>query len=72
MTRYKVTISYDGTAFSGFQRQPEVRTVQEEIELISKIGSQAWDKISQKADEVYQLGHPKISEQTYGRYPIVK
>ena len=32
MTRYKATISYDGTLFSGFQRQPGARTVQEEIE----------------------------------------
>ncbi|MBM7643262.1 tRNA pseudouridine(38-40) synthase TruA [Streptococcus loxodontisalivarius] len=32
MTRYKAIISYDGTAFSGFQRQPHARTVQEEIE----------------------------------------
>ncbi|MET3558815.1 tRNA pseudouridine38-40 synthase [Streptococcus rupicaprae] len=32
MTRYKAIISYDGTRFSGFQRQPEERTVQEELE----------------------------------------
>lgn len=32
MIRYKAIISYDGTNFSGFQRQPQVRTVQEEIE----------------------------------------
>ena len=32
MTRYKVIISYDGTQFSGFQRQPHARSVQEEIE----------------------------------------
>lgn len=32
MIRYKATISYDGTLFAGFQRQPQVRTVQEEIE----------------------------------------
>ncbi len=32
MTRYKVTISYDGTLFAGFQRQTKVRSVQEEIE----------------------------------------
>ena len=32
MTRYKVTISYDGYAFAGFQRQPHARSVQEEIE----------------------------------------
>lgn len=32
MTRYKAIISYDGTDFSGFQRQPNARSVQEEIE----------------------------------------
>lgn len=32
MTRYKAVISYDGFAFSGFQRQPHARSVQEEIE----------------------------------------
>lgn len=32
MTRYKAIISYDGSGFSGFQRQPHARTVQEEIE----------------------------------------
>lgn len=36
MTRYKATISYDGTLFYGFQRQPKVRTVQEEIEKTLK------------------------------------
>lgn len=32
MTRYKAVISYDGSGFSGFQRQPHARTVQEELE----------------------------------------
>ncbi|EHI68945.1 tRNA pseudouridine(38-40) synthase TruA [Streptococcus ictaluri] len=32
MFRYKAIISYDGTLFSGFQRQSAARTVQEEIE----------------------------------------
>lgn len=32
MTRYKAIISYDGYNFSGFQRQPHARTVQEELE----------------------------------------
>lgn len=32
MVRYKVTISYDGYAFAGFQRQPHARSVQEELE----------------------------------------
>lgn len=36
MVRYKAIIAYDGTLFSGFQRQPSVRSVQEEIEKTLK------------------------------------
>ncbi|REC32867.1 tRNA pseudouridine(38-40) synthase TruA [Enterococcus pseudoavium] len=32
MVRYKAIIAYDGTNFNGFQRQPNGRTVQEEME----------------------------------------
>ncbi len=32
MIRYKITIEYDGTNFSGWQIQPDARTVEEEIE----------------------------------------
>jgi tRNA pseudouridine38-40 synthase len=32
MTRYRVDISYDGTAFHGWATQPGLRTVQEELE----------------------------------------
>lgn len=32
MTRYKAIIAYDGTLFSGFQRQTKARSVQEELE----------------------------------------
>ncbi|MDO4666784.1 MAG: tRNA pseudouridine(38-40) synthase TruA [Streptococcus sp.] len=40
MVRYKAIISYDGYAFAGFQRQPHVRSVQEEIEkTLLKINS---------------------------------
>lgn len=38
MVRYKAVIMYDGTNFSGFQRQPNGRTVQEELEqLLTKM-----------------------------------
>ncbi|KAA3647002.1 MAG: tRNA pseudouridine(38-40) synthase TruA [Chloroflexi bacterium] len=41
MARYKVILAYDGTDFSGFQRQTEARTVQAEVEkALSKIGWQ--------------------------------
>ncbi|EHJ57198.1 tRNA pseudouridine synthase A [Streptococcus urinalis FB127-CNA-2] len=37
MVRYKAIISYDGTLFNGFQRQPKgTRTVQEELEKTLK------------------------------------
>ncbi|KAF1297923.1 tRNA pseudouridine(38,39,40) synthase TruA [Enterococcus sp. JM4C] len=36
MVRYKAIIAYDGTNFNGFQRQPNGRTVQEEIEKTLK------------------------------------
>ena len=40
LVRYKAIIAYDGTNFNGFQRQPEGRTVQEEVEkTLSKMAS---------------------------------
>lgn len=40
MVRYKATISYDGTLFSGFQRQSKERSVQEELEkTLEKLNS---------------------------------
>ncbi len=39
MVRYKATIAYDGTNFQGFQRQPNGRTVQEEIEKTDPTGT---------------------------------
>ena len=41
MARYKVILIYDGTAFSGMQRQANARTVQGEVEeALVKIGWQ--------------------------------
>lgn len=42
MIRYKAIIAYDGTNFSGFQRQINARTVQEELEkTLTKMAGQA-------------------------------
>ena len=34
MPKYKCIIAYDGTAFAGYQVQPEKRTVQSELEAV--------------------------------------
>ncbi len=41
MARYQVTLAYDGTRFFGFQRQPEIRTVQSVVEdALQRLGWQ--------------------------------
>lgn len=45
MQRYKLTIAYDGTAFSGYQIQPNGRTIQAEIEKILKRMSREFIRI---------------------------
>ena len=40
------------------------------VSLTSRIGAEPWDSLTQKADQIYQLGHPDLPEQTWGRFPI--
>ena len=47
-----------------------LKTLKEQINLVSRIGKEPWDAITQKADQIYQLGHPSIAEQNFGRVPI--
>lgn len=48
MPRYKLTIEFDGTDFSGWQIQPDARTIEEEIEKgFSKILQQPIDILGQ-------------------------
>ena len=40
------------------------------VNLVSRIGKEDWDSLTQQADRIYQLGHPKLADQTYGRVPV--
>lgn len=48
MLRFKLIIEYDGTGFSGWQIQPDARTVEEELEkAFSRIVQQSIDLVGQ-------------------------
>ena len=47
-----------------------LKSLKEQIHLVSRIGKEPWDAITQKADQIYKLGHPSIAEQNFGRVPI--
>ncbi|MCP1639771.1 putative nucleotidyltransferase [Streptococcus gallinaceus] len=44
-----------------------LKTVKKSMEIVSRIGAQPWDDLTQQADAVYQLGDERIAEQTWGR-----
>ena len=58
--RYKITFSYDGTNFNGYQVQPNLRTVQEELEkAVSYLNKQTYTQVvsSGRTDKgVHALG----------------
>ena len=47
-----------------------LKPLKEQGHLVSRIGKEPWDAMTQKADQIYQLGHPSIAEQNFGRVPI--
>ena len=47
-----------------------LKPLKEQVHLVSRIGNEPWDAMTQKADQIYQLGHPSIAEQNFGRVPI--
>lgn len=52
--------------------QAYLSSIKKEVSLISRIGETPWDNLTQKADQIYQLGNPNLAEQTWGRVPIRK
>ena len=50
--RYLITISYDGTDFSGYQKQPKQRTVQSELEKALNIMKDTWQRQNNTDDNL--------------------
>ena len=47
-----------------------LKSMKGQVHLVSRIGKEPWDAMTQKADQIYQLGNPSIAEQNFGRVPI--
>ena len=47
-----------------------LKSLKGKVNLVSRIGKERWDAMTQKADQIYQLGNPSIAEQNFGRVPI--
>ena len=56
----------------GFSKAGQEFLAQNRGKIISKIGQKPWDELTQKADEIYQLGNVDFKEQNFGRKPIIK
>lgn len=50
--------------------QDYLKTIKHSVNLVSRIGSEPWDELTQQADAVYQLGNEQMVEQIYGRFPL--
>ena len=47
-----------------------LNALKEQVNLVSRIGKEPWDAMTQKADKIYKVGHQSIAEQNFGRVPI--
>lgn len=61
MPRYLMKCSYDGTAFFGYQKQVDKRTVQEEIEKIIS-------KLLNTPTSIYASGRTDAGVHAHGQY----
>lgn len=50
--------------------QAHLKGLKKSVKILTRIGKEPWDALSQQADQVYQLGHPQLPEQTWGRVPV--
>ena len=50
--------------------QAHLKSLKGQVNVVTRIGKEPWDALSQQADQVYQLGHPQLPEQIWGRVPV--
>lgn len=62
----------EGIRLLGFSQkgQEHLKSVKKSVDIVSRIGARPWDETTQRADAIYQLGHPQLKEQNLGRIPL--
>ena len=50
--------------------QAHLKSLKGQVDLVTRIGKEPWDSLTQQADQVYQLGNPQLREQIWGRAPV--
>ncbi|HAP15084.1 MULTISPECIES: nucleotidyltransferase [Lactococcus] len=55
----------------GFTTQGQKHLTKVKDKLVTRIGKEAWDSLTQKSDDIYQLGHREFKEQNHGRKPLI-
>ena len=50
--------------------QAHLKGLKKSVGTVTRIGKEPWDALTQQADQVYQLGHPQLRDQIWGRVPV--
>ncbi|EHI70239.1 nucleotidyltransferase [Streptococcus ictaluri] len=48
-----------------------LKFLKKSVDIITRIGAEPWDVVTQQADAVYQMGDGDIKEQSFGRRPLI-
>lgn len=55
----------------GFTKQGQQHLAKVKDKLVTRIGKESWDLLTQKSDDIYQLGNRNFKEQNHGRKPLI-
>ncbi|NHI76361.1 nucleotidyltransferase [Lactococcus petauri] len=55
----------------GFTKQGQQHLAKVKDKLVTRIGKESWDLLTQKSDDIYQLGNHNFKEQNHGRKPLI-
>ncbi|EKF51983.1 nucleotidyltransferase [Lactococcus garvieae] len=55
----------------GFTKEGQNHLASVKDKLVTRIGKQSWDLLTQRSDDIYQMGNSDLKEQNHGRKPLI-